>query len=52
MRYVTKQLIGILVPLAAALGLLSLIASGWDENAAATIGDLLVRLFIAMLNGT
>ena len=49
MRYITKQLIGILAPAAAAWGLWSLITSGWGEGAAAKISDLTVRFLTEML---
>ena len=50
MSNVKRQLIGILAPVVAALGLWSLITSDWYESAAAKAGDLVVKLFTAILN--
>ena len=50
MSYVKKQLIGILAPVVAALGLWSLITADWYESAAVKIGDLVVKLLTAILN--
>lgn len=50
MRYVSKQLIGILAPGAAGFGLWYLITSDLGEGVAATINDLLMRLLTEMLN--
>lgn len=50
MRYVRKQLIGILAPVAAVLGLWFVATSDWGQNAAEAIGDLVVKLLTAMVN--
>lgn len=50
MRYAKKQLVGILAPVVAVLGLWSLMKFGWYERVAATLGDLVSKLLTAMLN--
>ena len=50
MRYVKRQLIGIIAPIVAVLGLWYLITSGGYERVAAVLSDLVIKLFTAMLN--